>query len=340
MAFLRSAEVFPAAPVYPGVRDVGRNARRLFAAICALGLVSVQAPRVADAAEIVPGGGLRRTDCVSAFQVNADESLRGRRIVCTDGDPGCDEDGLVDGVCTLSVGVCLNVTNSPRCSSPGAAWLKVEHSEDDGDPLFDPEFQALQARIDNGLDFPETEPDQCSSDAVFRVPVDGPRRGGDCRAGRKVLQVEARSIFEDGRALRDRDRLHLVCRPAPGGCDEQVFFEGTLDRIQRQVFDRRCATGGCHDSESNAGGLLLELGASYSSLVNVSPVNPAAASAGLVRVAPGVPGDSFLWRKLTGELGPGEGARMPEDAARLPLYLRNLIEEWIVAGAPPTGWVE
>ena len=51
--------------------------------------------------------------------------------------------------------------------------------------------------------------------------------------------------------------------PAPSnGCDPQTLFTGgTFDRIQRQVFNQNCALSGCHDSQSQAGDLLLETGA-------------------------------------------------------------------------------
>lgn len=366
MASLPWAEVSSLSCV--GIRVVrlhGRLSLRLLAAVCGwlLGVGALGGAGVAQAGQVavtggvvsesargdavssrvapvtVPGGGLRRTDCVSTFRVSAGEALRGRRLVCTDGDPACDEDGVVDGVCTLALAVCVNDSSLGSCTSPGVAWLEVAHAEDDGDPRFDPEFQALQARIDSALDLPEREADVCSSDSLFRVPVDGPRRAGSCRAGRKQLELDARSVFENGRAVRDRDRLHLVCRPAPQGCDPQQFFAGTFDRIQRQIFDRRCATGGCHDSESNAGGLLLEHGASHPSLVGVAAANPSAAAAGLLRVSPGHSEQSFLWRKLNDELAVGEGERMPQDSARLPRHLLTLVEEWIAAGAPQDGWV-
>jgi hypothetical protein len=240
---------------------VGRQAIRSVGGTCCSGLIAVAALCLillapGARAGTIPGGGLRRSDCLAVFETPLVGNLRARRIVCTDGDPTCDADGIVNGACSLEVGVCLNASGLEHCSSPGVVWVTVEHAEDDGDRLFDPDFQALQARIDAKADFPEQEADVCTALSLFRVPVDGPRRAGSCRSGQKTIRLDSRSVFSDGRWVRDRDRLRLVCRPAPGGCDAALFFAGTFDRIQQQVFDQRCATGGCHDSESTAGGLL------------------------------------------------------------------------------------
>ncbi|MEO2167604.1 MAG: hypothetical protein ABGY42_05700 [bacterium] len=290
-------------------------------------------------ADTIAGGGLRRSDCLSVFTTPAGADLRGRRLICTDGDPSCDSDGVVDGVCSMAVGVCLNAAGMERCTSPGVAWVSVAHADDDGDRLFDPDFQALQARIDAKSDFPERETNVCTAPSLFRVSVDGPLRSGSCRTGRKTIRLDARSVFTEGHWVRDRDRLQLVCRPAPEGCDATLFFASTFNRIQEQVFDQRCATGGCHDSESTAGGLLLEQGASYTSLVGAIPNNGSAAAAQLLRVAPADPDRSLLLQKLSGELPSEFGARMPSGERRLPVYLRDLISDWIRDGAPATGWV-
>jgi hypothetical protein len=51
------------------------------------------------------------------------------------------------------------------------------------------------------------------------------------------------------------------------------------------------------------------------------------------------PETSFLFHKVTGDLGPGLGVRMPFGGAKLGKYLIDLLELWIEAGAPETGWV-
>lgn len=105
----------------------------------------------------------------------------------------------------------------------------------------------------------------------------------------------------------------------------------TFDLVQRDIFDVRCATGGCHDS-ATAGGLNLESGRSFANLVGVSPVNRAAAAAGLQLVVPFDPERSFLLVKLTSP-GPGEGSRMPLNGAALSPADIDLVRSWITDGA-------
>ena len=58
----------------------------------------------------------------------------------------------------------------------------------------------------------------------------------------------------------------MECDPAPSGCDPMAIYTGTFDRIQRQIFNQSCAVSGCHDSQSQTGGLLLETGAAHTNL--------------------------------------------------------------------------
>jgi hypothetical protein len=61
-------------------------------------------------------------------------ATRPRKVVtCTDGDPGCDVDGPIDGVCTFGLTACTNVavgacrrrrSTRRRRSSEGAAVPK------------------------------------------------------------------------------------------------------------------------------------------------------------------------------------------------------------------------
>jgi hypothetical protein len=89
--------------------------------------------------------------------------------------------------------------------------------------------------------------------------------------------------------------------------------------------------------------LLLELGAAYANLVDVAPTNAAALAAGWKRVTvldptTGDPAASLLFGKLAGP-PPGFGARMPFGRPPLDPHLIDLVELWIAAGAPETGWV-
>ncbi len=106
--------------------------------------------------------------------------------------------------------------------------------------------------------------------------------------------------------------------------------------IQRTIFDRQCLDAGCHNSQSQAGGMNLSAGASYNSLVNVPAENAAAHGLGMTRVAPNDPDLSFLLIKITNP-GPGQGSRMPQSKDPLSENDIESIRQWILAGAPRTG---
>jgi hypothetical protein len=114
--------------------------------------------------------------------------------------------------------------------------------------------------------------------------------------------------------------------PVPGGA---------FATIQREVFDQSCTQAACHSAATRSGGLSLVAGQSYDSLVDVPPENPAALAQGWLRVTPGSLEDSFIIHKLTGDLGPGQGSPMPLGAAPIPEQQLDLIEAWILDGAPP-----
>jgi hypothetical protein len=294
---------------------------------------------------VIGGGGAGGSDCLVVFDAEANTPVaRPRHVRCADGD-ACDADGVVNGACVFPVAVCANSTFDPRCTVSGVASITVEHALDNGDPRFDPDFQALQTRIDDAIDPPANDADSCTAATHFRVTIEGPFAGNRCRTDTKLVRMTTVSQVLGGRVYADRDRLKLICDPAPDGCDPMLFYESAFDRIQRQIFDQRCATSGCHDSQSTAGGLLLETGASYAQLIDVTPINGPAAAEGWKRVTvvePGVEGDpvtSFLYRKITGDLPPGAGVRMPFDG---PPYLNptlaDVVRNWILHGAPQTGW--
>jgi len=178
----------------------------------------------------------------------------------------------------------------------------------------------------------------------MHVAVQGPFANNACKRGRKDVRLTTVSQPSGGKLYKDKDKLQLVCDPAPAGCDPATFYDGTFDRIQRQIFNQTCAVSGCHDSQTQAAGMVLETGASHGTLVDVTPTNAAAASAGWKRImttgpSSGEPGTSFIYHKLTGDLETGMGQRMPLIGPSLDPTLIEIIRLWIEAGAPETGWV-
>jgi len=287
---------------------------------------------------IVRGGGSVANDCFLVFDAPANTPPdKPKHVRCTDGD-ACDADGVVNGSCQFAIGVCANSTLVPGCSSNGVQSVTVAHAADNGDRKFDPEFQALQTRIDGTVDPPSTDPDRCTIPTNFHVQVQGPFANNTCASGRKTLKVVTVSLPSGGKVRRDSDRINLTCDPAPQGCDPQAFYDGTFDRIQKQIFNQRCATSGCHDSQSHQSNMILETGSAYGNIVGVTPTNPNV-PVDWKRVLPGDSTRSFLFHKVNGDLTAGQGSQMPLTGPPLDAHLIDIIRLWIDAGAPDMGWV-
>jgi hypothetical protein len=103
--------------------------------------------------------------------------------------------------------------------------------------------------------------------------------------------------------------------------------------LQNLIFTARCATITCHSTTTRAGGLVLESSAAFDNLVGVEPANAAARADGFLRVAPGLPNDSFLLVKLRGPSNPEYGSRMPLTGGFLTPEEIALVERWIAGGA-------
>ena len=74
---------------------------------------------------------------------------------------------------------------------------------------------------------------------------------------------------------------------------------GLFDQIQQEIFNPNCLSAGCHNSQSQAGSMVLEPGVSFDQLVNVIPDNPVARERGLLRVEPFVLAMFLSQRKST-----------------------------------------
>lgn len=126
--------------------------------------------------------------------------------------------------------------------------------------------------------------------------------------------------------------LLLACKDdlPPDDTSPGVF---TYDEVQA-VFDRSCATYGCHGGPEAETGLDLSPGASYAMLVGA----PSAQLPSMARVSAGDAAGSYLIRKLEAtqlDAG-GSGDAMPPD---LPFGLDAAeiasLRAWIDAGAAP-----
>lgn len=115
--------------------------------------------------------------------------------------------------------------------------------------------------------------------------------------------------------------------PAGGGPGAQAL---TFTQIQTTIFTPSCAKAGCHASAAASGGLVLDAGQAYASLVG----RPAQEQPQLAYVRPGSPEASYLLKKVRGDPDIS-GSRMPRDGPPFlsPQQIAGLAA-WIQAGAP------
>lgn len=289
-----------------------------------------------------PGGGSPLTDCLAEFSGTAANrpAKRPRDIRCTDGDPTCDDDPT-PGVCGFHIGVCLNVTDSalPACAPADLEEYVVENEQPDTNPRHDFDFQALEDElVFLTLPVAASQQDVCTADVGMSVylPVRFQTGGAAWRRGKKILRTTLTAA--DSNTV-DEDKMKLICTPAEDSspCDGVT---STFDQIQQTIFTpTSCARSTCHNVQQSPHEMSLSPGEAYANLVDVAPANFVAAGAGKLRVDPGNPDNSFIIDKLRATLALGEGDPMPLDSKRLPEKAIRLIEEWIAAGAPSSGFV-
>ncbi|MCC6646424.1 MAG: fibronectin type III domain-containing protein [Polyangiaceae bacterium] len=91
-----------------------------------------------------------------------------------------------------------------------------------------------------------------------------------------------------------------------------------------------CASDGCHSNNNPQATLTLTKGFSYASMVGVASVEKPAE----LRVAPGDPSKSYLYKKATGSVDIVGQAMPPGAAPPLTAPQKELLRLWIVQGAP------
>jgi hypothetical protein len=103
----------------------------------------------------------------------------------------------------------------------------------------------------------------------------------------------------------------------------------TFSSLQNDFFTPTCARAGCHNSTSAQAGLVLAAGQSFGNLVNAASTQVA----GLNRVTPNDPENSYLIKKLRGDADIS-GSRMPQGGPFLSDEQIGRFIEWIDSGAP------
>jgi hypothetical protein len=121
-------------------------------------------------------------------------------------------------------------------------------------------------------------------------------------------------------------KLETPTTPGDGG--DPIDPTATFTRVESEVFTPSCTFVGCHDPIGHQSGQVLIAGTAYGQIVGV----PSAEMPSLLRVSPGDPDNSYLYRKIT-------GAGITQD--RMPLGLPpltdekiRLVRDWIRRGAP------
>lgn len=140
------------------------------------------------------------------------------------------------------------------------------------------------------------------------------------RSGPLVLSLVLFAAFGCG-------KLKEPTAPGAGGGDP-IDPTATFTRVQNEIFTPTCAAIGCHDPLGQQEQQVLSPGRAYANTVNVRSIE----MPGLVRVAPGDPNNSYLYRKVTGAGITGD--RMPQGGPFLTDAQIKLIRDWIRRGAP------
>lgn len=176
---------------------------RLLSACVHLGALLL-AIRPAAAQVLIPGDGPARSECYGEW-LSAAPNRGKTSIDCQDGDPSCDLDGVANGSCAVSVGVCLHLDNVPRCTPRAVQRVTV---------------RATPRQIAKGLPVALPAPPPvpvttatCGRDAIVTLPLRRKRSGRDTPSKRVTLRLE---VTVRGTPGKDQDRLRLRCVPNAG----------------------------------------------------------------------------------------------------------------------------
>jgi hypothetical protein len=115
---------------------------------------------------------------------------------------------------------------------------------------------------------------------------------------------------------------------SPIGSPQPPDPTATFTRVQNEVFTPSCTTIACHDPLGQQSQMVLLAGRAYSNTVGVSSIEMPS----LQRIAPNDPGNSYLYRKITGAGITGD--RMPLQQPPLSDAKLQLVRDWIRRGAP------
>jgi hypothetical protein len=255
-----------------------------------------------DPADCLAGGGSPATDCYVAFA-----GIPSLDVTCTDGDPSCDTDGHVDGVCTFGLQACVDVPQA-GCTPAALTSPRVAPKKGDGAVL----VVALASVAGAGTG--------CTAPG-FAVPLKA------AIAGLKPAVVRLK-VSVAGGGKRDTDKVKLTCLPGVPSFANDV----------QPILTAKCAFAGCHSSASAKQSLVLDPGVAYGQLVNRQTTE----GGRLLIVEPGSVKSSYMARKILGRhIAPGTtimpqgcpGAPQMPDGCLTPADVAKILS-WIQGQAP------
>lgn len=114
---------------------------------------------------------------------------------------------------------------------------------------------------------------------------------------------------------------------SPDGGGTPPDPSATFSRVKSEILPT-CAAAGCHGTIAPQQNLVLAPAVAYANIVNI----PSTEASSVLRVKPGDPDNSYLYRKITG-VGI-TGGRMPLGGPYLTDAQISLVRDWIRRGAP------
>jgi len=244
------------------------------ALVCALAFARAAAATCPG--DCIAGGGPAATDCYVEY-----DGIVTTNTACTDGNPSCDMDGVVNGTCVFPISTCLNVAGDAKCTPVALS----------GTPVVRPAKSEVAQALEQALAALDPSQAACTPRGIA-VPLSASLTG--------VKEGVARlTITASAGGKRDRDKLRLTCRPSPAA--------PSLKNVVEPIFAAHCALPACHATVGGSITPALDGSDMHAALVDVSSVNVPSLS--LVR--PGSVAQSYLARKILGKHIPDHTARMP-----------------------------
>ena len=156
---------------------------------------------VTETAALVPGGGSKKSDCYAEWLVTTDTrtpSSGVTKVDCEDGDPTCDVDATMDGVCTFGVSICVPfVANVTGCTPQTVTQISLnKKSQKAGFQL--PPLPASAS--------------VCGPATLVSLALKS-TKSGQKPSKKAVFQMKARA---DVKPKADPDKLILRCVPNAG----------------------------------------------------------------------------------------------------------------------------